>query len=61
MARRTAVTVKTNTEERGRIQVTTNTPRERRAAALRCCEAAVDVAEAREFLAMLGLDRGALS
>lgn len=55
------MTVKTNTEERGRIQVTTNTTDERRAAALRCCEAAVDVAEARVFLAMLGLDRGALS
>ena len=52
---------KTHTEERGRIQVTTNTTDERWAAALRCCEAAVDVAEARVFLAMLGLDRGALS
>lgn len=52
---------KTHTEERGLIQVTTNTSRERRAAALRCCEAAVDVAEARMFLAMLGRDRGALS
>ena len=49
------MTVKTNTEERGRIQVTANTDEERRRAALACCAHAVGLDDARMLLDALGL------